>query len=155
MVAVRVTGECQRFVLCLRSACWSVTRVSRVSRVSCARTVPGAPPQNVRIDARDSQTLRVTWQAPPANQQNGDIIGYKVHFAPDASNVGVNEAQVIDVTDAEQRATDIGGLGKFTSYKIWVLAYTVKGDGPTSPLQVARTDEDGKPGRRRRGAQVT
>ena len=100
----------------------------------------------MRIDARDSQTLRVTWQAPPANQQNGDIIGYKVHFAPDASNVGVNEAQVIDVTDAEQRATDIGGLGKFTSYKIWVLAYTIKGDGPTSPLQVARTDEDGKPG---------
>ena len=35
------------------------------------------------------------------------------------------------------------GLDKFTEYGFQVLAYTLDGDGPKSPVEVKRTKEDG------------
>ena len=41
-------------------------------------------------------------------------------------------------------STSITGLGKFTEYEFHVLAFTVNGYRPVSPVKVVRTIEDGK-----------
>lgn len=38
----------------------------------------------------------------------------------------------------------IDELSKFTEYRVWMLAGTIVGDGPTSYPVMVKTDEDGK-----------
>ena len=90
--------------------------------------------------AASANSLRVTWEAPPAGQQNGEIIGYKVMYAKD----GEASMHVINVENAQQRSVIIDDLLTYTRYRLRVLAYTSVGEGPASPTEVTLTDEDGK-----------
>lgn len=40
------------------------------------------PPQDIRCTALSSQSLQVSWQAPPASHANGVIKGYKLQYEP-------------------------------------------------------------------------
>uniref|UniRef100_A0A8C2GX01 DCC netrin 1 receptor n=1 Tax=Cyprinus carpio TaxID=7962 RepID=A0A8C2GX01_CYPCA len=40
--------------------------------------VPSAPPQNISLEVVYSRSIKVSWQPPPANTQNGFITGYKI-----------------------------------------------------------------------------
>ena len=105
-------------------------------------TVPGAPPQDVRGSAVDSRSLRITWNPPPRDQQNGAITYYKLKYLKVESGDDLAKAQEIRV-EADQKTYVIGGLEKWTEYRIWVIAGTEVGDGPPSLPIVIRTDEDG------------
>lgn len=105
-------------------------------------TVPGAPPQDVRGSAVDSRSLRITWNPPPREQQNGAITYYKLKYLKVDSGDDLAKAQEIRV-EADEQTYVIGGLEKWTEYRVWVIAGTEVGDGPPSLPILVRTDEDG------------
>lgn len=45
-----------------------------------AEDVPGAPPQNIQCTSLASQSVQIEWEAPPVEEQNGVISGYKVQY---------------------------------------------------------------------------
>ncbi|KAG0437323.1 hypothetical protein HPB47_017497 [Ixodes persulcatus] len=103
--------------------------------------VPGAPPQQVRAHALDSRSLRVSWDPPPREQHNGAITYYKVKYLrSDAPPGGAPYEALKGPADLSHTIT---GLDKWTEYRVWVLAGTAVGDGPSSPQVLVRTDEDG------------
>ncbi|UYV73148.1 PTPRD [Cordylochernes scorpioides] len=100
--------------------------------------VPGAPPQDVKGQAIDSRTLRISWQPPPRALHHGAIAYYKVKYA----RGGDEEVTTVRVEDPSQHFIILGDLQKWTSYSVWVIAGTTVGDGPPSPPFHVRTDED-------------
>lgn len=103
--------------------------------------VPGAPPQQVRAHALDSRSLRVSWDPPPRELHNGAITYYKVKYLrSDAPPGGAPYEALKGPADLSHTIT---GLDKWTEYRVWVLAGTAVGDGPSSPQVLVRTDEDG------------
>ena len=108
-------------------------------------TAPTYPPQLVHGEAVDSTTIKVTWNPPPAEHQNGAIAGYRVFYTEAAGNQGIDDASVVLASVPSSETTyAVRGLRKWTLYNVWVLAYTLKGDGPHSDVIVVQTAEDGE-----------
>jgi len=103
-------------------------------------TVPEAPPQNVTAEAVSPTSILVQWQPPMSDRSNGQIIYYKVMVAE--SGMSDSEAEPYRVENVT--AYTLEGLRRWTEYKIWVLAGTSVGDGPSSFPLTVRTREDGK-----------
>ncbi|XP_061186997.1 uncharacterized protein LOC133195150 [Saccostrea echinata] len=104
---------------------------------------PSAAPENVcGKPYRDSRKIKVTWNPPPKDQQNGKIEGYKIFYAeyiPNRTNQFTKEKSV----DAEKQEEVLSILSSSTEYEISVLAFNCKGEGPkSSPIRI-RTVEDG------------
>ena len=106
------------------------------------KPVPGAPPDLVKAYAESSTSIRVVWQPPPENKQNGKITYYKIHFV--VSTRLDSEATVLEIKNPDTREFVIDELRKWTEYRIWMLAGTQIGDGPISYPVVVKTDEDGR-----------
>ena len=87
--------------------------------------------------ATSSRSAVLTWDPPPAEEQNGDIISY-----------------VINVTEADSRTAfqlvstntslTVSTLQPFTSYDYLIAASTSVGLGPFSTLFTLQTPEDGR-----------
>ena len=78
-----------------------------------------------------------SWQLPSAGSIQGIRLLYKIKNTDDpfiAKTIAGNS----------NLSTSITGLRKFTEYEFHVLAFTANGNGPLSPIQVVRTNEDGK-----------
>jgi len=109
--------------------------------VFCLAVAPSAAPQAILGEAVDSTSIRVSWQPPPADHQNGVITGYRVLYAE------ANDEDVDQSKSASIPATDtwyiVRGLSKWTRYSVWLLAYTAAGEGPRSDVIVVQTAEDG------------
>ncbi|XP_078318089.1 receptor-type tyrosine-protein phosphatase delta-like isoform X3 [Crassostrea virginica] len=104
--------------------------------------VPTAAPQAVSgMPFKDSRSIKVTWKPPPKDQQNGEIKGYKI-FNVKYENSQTDQDAKSSLVDAESQELVLGDLEIYTEYKIWVLAFTSVGDGPSSqPIRVW-TNED-------------
>lgn len=103
-----------------------------------AAVVPGAPPGNVAGEPVSPTAIKVSWDPPPANRSNGNIIYYKLQFVEaDRSD---SEASVIKLNAT---SFELDELKRWTTYRIWVLAGTSVGDGPISFPITVRTHEDG------------
>ena len=103
--------------------------------------VPGAPPQMVNAYPESSTSLRIVWEPPPENKQNGAIAYYKIFYVPKTRSD--SEATVIEIKNANAREFVIDELMKWAGYRVWMLAGTSVGDGPKSaPIEI-QTDEDG------------
>ena len=105
------------------------------------RVAPSAAPLSVTGETVDSHSIRVTWAAPPADQWNGVLAGYRVLYTE--ADGGGGDDNVASVPAGELSYT-VRGLREWTSYNVWVLAYTAAGDGPRSDVIVVRTAEDGE-----------
>ena len=88
--------------------------------------VPSAGPASVACSASSSQSVDVTWTAPPAPEQNGKIQQYRVHYA-EVSSAGPMSRTV------DGLYVTLTGLSAHTTYRIRVEALTRKGAGPLSP----------------------
>ena len=92
-------------------------------------------------EAVDSTSIRVVWDPPPANKQNGIISYYKLYYAeysrPDS------EAVEMMLKSPPNTEFIVEELKKWTRYRIWLVAGTVVGDGPPSIPTIVRTQEDG------------
>lgn len=114
----------------------------RVSFYDLFLSEPSASPLSVTATAVDSTSIEVTWRPPPEKHRNGNITGYRVLFTEALGSRAVDEAEVVTVPPSE-RSYIISHLQKYTSYQIWVQAFTRIGDGPLCDVIVVRTDEDG------------
>ncbi|XP_063232283.1 cell adhesion molecule Dscam2-like [Bacillus rossius redtenbacheri] len=102
--------------------------------------VPDRPPQDVQCSALSSQSLRVRWDPPPPDHQNGIVVGYKVVYRhTDPVHGMYREAEVKKTTNLE---TNLHGLSKFSNYSVRVLAFTVAGEGVRSEPVHCTTEED-------------
>lgn len=81
------------------------------------------------------------WRPPPADQQNGVILGYKVYYLKTEEGMSDSDADSVEVTDNEATLTS---LEIWTEYKIWVVAFTAAGDSPQSPPIYVKTHESGR-----------
>lgn len=90
--------------------------------------------------AEGSRAIRVSWKPPPEKQQNGDIEYYKVQLV--RSSQSDSEASVVTVNGTSWSIL-LDQLAQWTEYRVWVLAGTEVGDGPSSYPITVRTDEDG------------
>lgn len=83
----------------------------------------------------------INWGPVPDGQLHGILRGYRVLFKM-AANTSSNFTSLTAYMPME--SLTISSLKKFTVYLVKVLAFTVKGDGPTTRNISVSTDEDGK-----------
>lgn len=88
-----------------------------------------------------STSINVTWEPVPDDHVNGIVLGYRLFYKQadkainDFSNLTVNSS-IFDI--------EINGLKFYTKYELWLLAFTMVGDGNISEPVNCMTDEDGK-----------
>lgn len=108
-------------------------------------SVPEAPPQNVTAEAVSPTSILVQWQPPLSDRSNGQIVYYKVMVAEN----GMSDSEADPYRVENVTSYTLEDLKRWTEYKVWVLAGTSVGDGPSSYPITVRTREDGKHSRAR------
>ncbi|CAH1774763.1 unnamed protein product [Owenia fusiformis] len=111
-----------------------------IIQIKTEQFIPTAAPQNIQGETLSARSIRITWEPPPRDKQNGDITGYKVLYTTVASNQGTADAEYVE-TSPGRLNQDITGLNKWTEYKVWMLARTSVGEGPVSKPITVWTDE--------------
>uniref|UniRef100_A0AAR2JQF9 protein-tyrosine-phosphatase n=1 Tax=Pygocentrus nattereri TaxID=42514 RepID=A0AAR2JQF9_PYGNA len=86
-------------------------------------------------------SLLVTWSPPPADRENGIVMGYSIRYA--ATEHDKHQVQHITNIPADCFRYRIEGLRKWTLYSVTVAAHTETGQGPESLPLLVRTQEDG------------
>lgn len=101
--------------------------------------MPSSPPQDIRCTALTSQSLQVSWDAPPDSSLNGILKSYKVIW----ENMNVlTESPKSETKITSALTVVIHGLEKYTNYSVQVLASTRAGDGIASSSLYCVTEED-------------
>ncbi|XP_021270778.1 protein sidekick-2 isoform X2 [Numida meleagris] len=106
--------------------------------VFVGEAVPTGAPQNVAVKAATATQLDVTWEPPPAESQNGDIQGYKIHFWEAQRQ---NESAQVKTLFLPETGVKLKNLTGYTSYWVSVAAFNAAGDGPRSTPVTARTQQ--------------
>ena len=103
---------------------------------SILQTVPSGLPEKVSGSSTSPYSAFLSWNPPPLDQQNGDIIQYIVNVThTDTLNTMQYITTVAYIT--------ITGLDPYTTYVCVVAAETAVGVGPFSHLYFIQTDETG------------
>lgn len=107
-----------------------------------AEDVPSGAPRRLNCKVVNSSAIVVTWQK-PLQQQDGRIQGYTVFYTKvDDQGNQLNPPampQVMHTQSENDLVLVLTKLDPDTTYHIKVAAYTVKGDGPGSIPQEAKT----------------
>ncbi|XP_053320986.1 neogenin isoform X8 [Spea bombifrons] len=98
---------------------------------------PSAPPQNLTLEVRSSQSILVQWQPPPPGTQNGQIVGYKVRYRKTT-----RKSETSEILVETQLSQLVAGLERDTEYSFRVAAMTVNGSGPATEWMSAETFEN-------------
>ncbi|XP_075974485.1 Down syndrome cell adhesion molecule 1 isoform X3 [Anticarsia gemmatalis] len=115
---------------------------SETVTIITAEEAPTGPPQDVKVDAVDKHTLRVTWKPPPPQDWNGELQGYYVGYKLASSNKSfVFETVDISKESGKEHHLDILNLKTYTQYAIVVQAFNKMGSGPVSGEVRAYTAE--------------
>eukprot|EP00076_Gallus_gallus_P015493 XP_015134539.1 neogenin isoform X7 [Gallus gallus] len=98
--------------------------------------VPSAAPQNLTLEARNSKSIMLHWQPPPAGTHSGQITGYKIRYRKVSRKSDVTES-----VGGTQLFQLIEGLERGTEYNFRIAAMTVNGTGPATDWVSAETFE--------------
>ena len=98
-------------------------------------TAPSRYPEDINAFYKDTFTIEVTWGWVLPGFENGRITGYKITLNIKGNPTRTNELE----ENTTQHQAEIRNLKPNTNYCIRVLAYTAKGDGPTSKAHFVRT----------------
>ena len=113
---------------------------------------PSGSPRNIKATAKSSTELNVSWDAPPKDLWNGNLLGYNVGYQEISdttaqavsNNTSMYSMKAVDIGADFGGQTIINGLNMFTTYNIIVQAFNIRGAGPFSDSTIGRTDEGGK-----------
>ncbi|NXD62073.1 SDK2 protein, partial [Eolophus roseicapillus] len=106
--------------------------------VFVGEAVPTGAPRNVVVQAATATQLDVTWEPPPAESQNGDIQGYKIHFWEAQRQNGSERVKTLFLPESGVKLKNLTG---YTSYWVSVAAFNAAGDGPRSAPVKGRTQQ--------------
>ena len=98
---------------------------------------PSGAPENIVAMSLTSTSVQLSWNPPPADQQNGIITDYYVNMTEVETRVTVQ----LMVTGATSLLVDT--LHPYYMYNFFISAATIVGQGPYSTLFSIRTQEDG------------
>ena len=93
-------------------------------------------PREVQALTTTATEVRLTWMAPLASQQNGDLLGYKIFYLATSQSIDKEEMEVVP---ASHTAHSLPFLDMFTEYRIQIVAFNPAGDGPRSSPVTVRT----------------
>jgi protein sidekick len=103
--------------------------------VYVGEAVPTGAPQNVRATPVSPTEVRLSWDAPQADQQNGDLLGYKIFYYSMPANS--RNAEEIEVVSASHTSHSLIFLEMYTNYTVSILGFNPAGEGPRSdPVSV-------------------
>lgn len=88
--------------------------------------------------AVSSTEVRLTWLAPLASQQNGDLLGYKIFYVVTNQSTDREEMEVVP---ASHLTHSLPYMDMFTEYRLHIVAFNPAGDGPRSAPVTVRTLE--------------
>ncbi|XP_049817554.1 Down syndrome cell adhesion molecule-like protein Dscam2 [Aethina tumida] len=119
---------------------------SQTVQVNTLEEIPNGAPLDIRAEAKSSTELVVTWEPPPRESWNGNLLGYHVGYKEntDEGN-GASQAYIFKSVEVRPHfggEATLQGLSKYTNYSIKVQAYNSRGSGPASVPVSARTLED-------------
>ncbi|XP_066587504.1 cell adhesion molecule Dscam1 isoform X2 [Prorops nasuta] len=106
---------------------------------------PTEPPQNIKVQSAGPGELMVSWQSPPKESCNGDLLGYIVTWSEHSSSTsGVNQSKSLTVNGWATTKVQLTGLRKFTKYDISIRAFNSIASGPAS-IPIVGTTQEGVP----------
>lgn len=87
--------------------------------------MPSGPPVDIRAEAKSSTELVVTWEPPPKDSWNGELLGYHVGYQEVGTDSSAYAQHSYTFKSVEVRAHFSGeavlqGLSKYTTYGIIV-----------------------------------
>ncbi|ODM95509.1 Protein sidekick [Orchesella cincta] len=110
--------------------------------VYVGEAVPTGEPRDLKVASISSTEVQIEWKAPFQNQQNGDLLGYKIYYQANSSQ---SEEEELEVVPAWCTSHSLFFLEMYTLYTIRMAAFNPAGDGPFTPPVKIRT-EQGPPG---------
>lgn len=117
--------------------------VSTPQVIYVGEAVPTGEPRAVDGAAVSSTEVRLRWKPPQQQQQNGDLLGYKIFYivtdSPQELEDGRTYEEEIEVVPASSTAHSLVFLDKFTEYRVQLLAFNAAGDGPRSSAITVKT----------------
>nr|XP_024214183.1 Down syndrome cell adhesion molecule-like protein Dscam2 isoform X32 [Halyomorpha halys] len=98
-----------------------------------AEEAPSGPPTNVKVEAMDQVTLKVTWNPPEKEHWNGEILGYYVGYKLSNSDKPyLFETVEFSKEEGKEHHLLINSLKTYTQYSVVVQAFNKLGAGPTT-----------------------
>ncbi|XP_050437025.1 protein sidekick isoform X2 [Adelges cooleyi] len=110
--------------------------------VYVGEAVPTGQPRSVSAFAVSSTEVRLSWEHPQQNQQNGDLLGYKIFYIVTDSPNEHRVEEETEVVPATYTSHSLVFLDKYTEYKVQILAFNPAGDGPRSAPVIVRTHQN-------------
>ncbi|XP_066936906.1 receptor-type tyrosine-protein phosphatase S-like isoform X2 [Clytia hemisphaerica] len=86
--------------------------------------VPSASPENLTAIVRSSTQIDLSWDEPPFESQNGQIISYNIQV--------IRDNQTEKSLNTTEQFYDVTNLRKFTNYTFLVSASNEIGEGPSA-----------------------
>ncbi|PAA90233.1 hypothetical protein BOX15_Mlig000533g1 [Macrostomum lignano] len=144
------------------SAYGAASRASRLRLVYVGEAVPTAAPSKLRCIASGGAQIYCNWTAPPKEQQNGVLLGYRLYYRrlgspgevplDDSSSRSRRAAASAASADSgsvavagAKSASAIDRLKLYSVYGVAAAAFNPAGEGPNS-TEVRVVTSDGPPG---------
>lgn len=120
--------------------------ISKPVTFTTLEDVPSRAPVSLQVQSTGPRSILIKWSPVPEQYVHGILRGYHVYYKTgtskmrrSASQVGVIKAMSVNMSS---QSLEITGLEPFTSYDVWVSAFTDMGSGPSSRTVTVTTDED-------------
>lgn len=108
-------------------------------------TVPSRAPDSLQARSTGTRSILIEWSPVPKTYVHGNLRGYHVYYRTGRSKVKRSTSHVgALLVNTSGQSLEIKALEPFTSYDVWVSAFTIIGSGPSSTPVTVTTDEDGE-----------
>ncbi|XP_075546074.1 cell adhesion molecule Dscam1-like [Dermacentor variabilis] len=122
-----------------------VGEYSQEIQVTTDEEAPEGPPLNVQASPVSSTSLKVSWQPPKREYQNGLLKGYYVGY----KKLGTSDTytyKTVDTTGSIKEEVVLTSLHRSTKYAVLVQAFNEKGTGPPcEDIQLETFENDPPP----------
>ena len=109
---------------------------ARPVSVYVGEAVPTGAPQSLKAEAISPSEVRISWKPPKTDQQNGDLLGYKIFYNSIQLAGRQDEVEVVSATHTSH---SLIFLEMYTNYTISILAFNPAGEGPRTENVNIRT----------------
>lgn len=99
---------------------------------------PGAPPTDVHVETKGTETLLITWKAPPRNSWNGHLVGYYIGYKVKNSSAPFS-LRTVNMSKHQEQEYFLRHLKRNTEYAITVSAFNSAGSGQQSQVVFRKT----------------